>query len=247
LLGNGTDNTAALLVVCSNTAGTADGQIAFTWVVFAATASGPQVIGTLTPQEPSTILAEHVPYFDNRHGISIRPGSVTVKELWYGPADATCCPSGQATTTWPYNAGRFSRPATVITRDTAPIPAFGDASRWPTLRGHSARGLLVGLDPQTNQAEFVINCGPGLPVNAQIGVPGVMIVNLTGLSFEEDTDPRNPASGSVKTVSLLQWEHDAGHDGWAGYLYLDRKPPVVSDGPGSFGCNNGKVTAGPAA
>jgi len=242
LLGTGIDNSAALLVSCANTGGTADGQLAFTWLVYEATPSGPRMIGALTPQEPSDILAGHVAYFDSLSGgVTIAPGAISVDELWYGPSDPTCCPSGRATTTWRYVGGTF-HPSTVITRDTDPVPTFTDATSWPTLTGHSAEGELVGLDPETNQAKFVIDCGLGLPINAPIGIPGVVIVDLSGLTFDEDSDPRNPADGSVRAVSLDQWEHDAGHDGWSGYLYLNQHPPLISDGPGSFGCDNGKAT-----
>lgn len=72
-----------------------------------------------------------------------------------------------------------------------------------------------------------------------------MIVNLSGLTFEEDTNPRNPVAGSVMTVSLSQWEHDSAHDGWSGHIYLNQTPARISDAPGPFGCNDGKVTGSP--
>jgi hypothetical protein len=107
LYGTG-QNVAALNVWCANTGGTADGQLQDSWVIFADEAGTLQTLTTLTPQQPST-AGFHVPFFDfDPGGIEIQPGQITVKEDWYGPSDATCCPSGQATTVWRVSGDAFT-------------------------------------------------------------------------------------------------------------------------------------------
>jgi hypothetical protein len=55
-----------------------------------------------------------VPIFDfEPGGIEIQPGQITVKEGWYGPSDATCCPTGQATTVWTFGQGAITPTTTV--------------------------------------------------------------------------------------------------------------------------------------
>lgn len=107
LYGTG-QNVAALDVWCSNTGGTADGQLQDSWVIFADGSGTLRTLAVLTPQQPS-VAGFHVPIFGTEPGyIEIQPGQITVKEAWYGPNDATCCPSGQATTVWRVNGGTFT-------------------------------------------------------------------------------------------------------------------------------------------
>jgi hypothetical protein len=107
---NGTGgDVAALNVWCSNTGGTADGQIQNSWVVFSADSGTLTVIGVLVPQQPADANLPHVPYFNSGPGgIAIASGSITVEELWYAPSDETCCPSGKATTVWTLAHGAFT-------------------------------------------------------------------------------------------------------------------------------------------
>ena len=35
-----------------------------------------------------------------REGFQFEKGAITVKELWYRPSDANCCPSGVSLTRW---------------------------------------------------------------------------------------------------------------------------------------------------
>jgi hypothetical protein len=112
LFGSGLD-VAALDVFCSNTGGTADGQIQDSWVIFTDTTGTLQTLATLTPQQRST-TGDHVPIFTAEPGgIEIQPGKITVKEGWYGPNDDTCCPTGLATTVWTFANGRFAPSTTV--------------------------------------------------------------------------------------------------------------------------------------
>ena len=109
LAGSGHDD-AALTVNCNNGGGTADGVLLYSWVIFSGRGGRLSVVAIVAPQvQPSEELPTLI-------GITIRPGRITAKEFFYGPADATCCSSGRATTIWTY-AHRTLRPGVpVITR-----------------------------------------------------------------------------------------------------------------------------------
>jgi hypothetical protein len=121
-------NVAALYVWCSNTGGTADGQIQNSLVVYSWVSGQLSVLATLTPQQLGD-GGSHVPYFDeSAGGITISTGSITTKELFYGGQDATCCPSGRATTVWIFNGHAFSPITTVQVQPAGtggPPPALG--------------------------------------------------------------------------------------------------------------------------
>jgi len=107
------ENVAALFVWCSNTGGTADGQIENSLVLYMWASGQLAVLSTLTPQQPSED-GTHAPYFDGSvGGIAISIGSITTKQLFSGPQDAVCCPSGRATTVWTFNGHTFSPSTTV--------------------------------------------------------------------------------------------------------------------------------------
>jgi hypothetical protein len=101
---------AALQVSCSNTGGTAAGQLAFAVVVYEAGNTGPRPVAVLTARAP-TVAGAHVPILQ---AASITLGEVTVKQFSYGQKDPDCCPSGQATTVWAYKNGGFSPLSTVV-------------------------------------------------------------------------------------------------------------------------------------
>jgi hypothetical protein len=117
-LGGDAHQEAAVDIWCDNGGGTADGQLADTWVIFADDASSPRVIGALIPQQPPNPNTPHVPYFDG--DLQMLPGRIITHELWYSPADGTCCPSGRATTVWTYSDDSLHATATTI--DTQPTP-----------------------------------------------------------------------------------------------------------------------------
>lgn len=111
LLGGGQE-VAAVNVWCSNTGGTADGQYKDSWIVYSADTGAPQVIGVMTPQVRGD-PASHVPYFDtDRMGIEIDTRRIIARQLWYGPSDSTCCPTGRATTVWSYAHGVLTATST---------------------------------------------------------------------------------------------------------------------------------------
>jgi hypothetical protein len=106
------ENIAALDVWCSNTGGTADGQIENSLVVYTWVSGQLTALSTLTPPQLSTGV--HVPYFDDPAGdTTISTGAITTKELFYGAQDAVCCGSGRATTVWAFYDHVFS-PSTTI-------------------------------------------------------------------------------------------------------------------------------------
>ncbi len=111
LTGAGQDE-AAVNVWCDDTTGTADGQLADSWVIYNADSGSLRVLGTLTPA-PAAAAGVHVSYFDTGPGgITMAPGKITATELSYGPEDATCCPSVRTTGVWIYADG--------VLRATAP-------------------------------------------------------------------------------------------------------------------------------
>ncbi len=109
LAGNGHDD-AGLAVNCNNGGGTADGALLYAWVIFSGRGGRLSVVGIVTPRvQPPEELPTLI-------GIAIKPGEITTNESFYGPADATCCSSGRATTTWTYAHGTLRPGVPVITR-----------------------------------------------------------------------------------------------------------------------------------
>jgi hypothetical protein len=102
-LGHGLQ-VAALQVWCDNTGGTADGELAEGIFVFDSPGGHPHLLGTLTPQLKGNPML-HIPFIVvNRIEAT---GHVAVTELFYNPANATCCPSGRATTLWKWTGRTF--------------------------------------------------------------------------------------------------------------------------------------------
>jgi hypothetical protein len=95
------EDAAAVNVSCSTPGGTADGELADSWVIYRSHGSALRILGTLAPEQPAETGLPHVPYFDvDSGGITLHRGTITVRELWYATGDATCCPSETATTVW---------------------------------------------------------------------------------------------------------------------------------------------------
>lgn len=113
---------ASVLVQCNNGGGTADGQLAFTDVVFSASGDSLHVLGVLTPQQPLIVPASHVPIIGAGH---LSRGEIVVPEYWYGQYDATCCSTGRARTTWVYAAGKLSLKRTIVLHEPATKPPAG--------------------------------------------------------------------------------------------------------------------------
>jgi hypothetical protein len=102
----------ALQIWCDNTGGTADGQLAEGIFVFDSPGGKAHLLGTLTPQHKTSAMV-HIPYIAV-HRIETT-GHVAVTEYFYNPANATCCPSGRATTVWKWTGRTFIPGRTQIT------------------------------------------------------------------------------------------------------------------------------------
>jgi hypothetical protein len=123
--GSGRDD-AGLAVNCNNGGGTADGVLLYAWAIFSGRGGRLSVVSIVTPQVQP---AEELPTLIE---IAIRPGKVTANESFYGPADATCCASGRATTIWTYAHQTLLPGAPVITRHPAarlPARPLGASAR----------------------------------------------------------------------------------------------------------------------
>jgi hypothetical protein len=102
----------ALQIWCDNTGGTADGQLAEGIMVFDSPGGHAHLLGTLTPQHKTSAMV-HIPYIAvNRIETT---GHVAVTEFFYHLANATCCPSGRATTLWKWTGRTFIPGRTKIT------------------------------------------------------------------------------------------------------------------------------------
>ncbi|HJY70593.1 MAG TPA: hypothetical protein VJ347_02320, partial [Streptosporangiaceae bacterium] len=110
-LGHGLQ-VAALQAWCDNTGGTADGELAEGIFVFDSPGGHPHLLGTLTPQLKGNPTL-HIPFIVVNHIEST--GHVAVTEFFYTPANATCCPSGRATTLWRWTGRTFIPGRTKIT------------------------------------------------------------------------------------------------------------------------------------
>ena len=102
----------ALQVWCDNTGGTADGQLSEGIMVFDSPGGHPHLLGTLTPQLKGNPML-HIPFIAVNHIETT--GHVAVTEFFYTPANATCCPSGRATTVWKWTGRTFVPGRTHIT------------------------------------------------------------------------------------------------------------------------------------
>jgi hypothetical protein len=102
----------ALQIWCDNTGGTADGQLAEGIMVFDSPGGKAHLLGTLTPQHKTSAMV-HIPFIAvNRIETT---GHVAVTEFFYNAANATCCPSGRATTLWKWTGRTFIPGRTKIT------------------------------------------------------------------------------------------------------------------------------------
>lgn len=109
---------AAVSVWCDNRGGTAAGQLGQEWVIFT-DARQPRVVGSIAPQHGSD-TGYHIPYIGRP--IFMAPGRVVALESFYGKNDMTCCPTGQAITTWSYSNGKLAVEETAILNEPRTEP-----------------------------------------------------------------------------------------------------------------------------
>jgi hypothetical protein len=114
--GDGMDE-AGVSAWCDNRGGTAGGQLGQEWIIF--TGYKPvRAIGSVTPQHGSE--PNHIPYI-GRDPI-IGQGRIVALESFYGDHDGTCCPTGEAITTWTYEGGRLAVLETRVLRQPDSTP-----------------------------------------------------------------------------------------------------------------------------
>jgi hypothetical protein len=102
---------AAASFLCDNNGGTADGQELSSIGVYTVVGGGLRMAGLITPQQqPANGI--HVTLLDQPR---MSAGRVTVHEIWYGPSDGTCCPTGRAESTWVVKDGRLVYASTRVT------------------------------------------------------------------------------------------------------------------------------------
>jgi len=226
---------AALDVWCDNGGGTADGQLADSWVIESTAGAVPTVLGVLTPQQPAAYIVDHVPYFDQGK-IAIDGGRIVVHELWYGPAgDPTCCPSGRAVSVWSFQHSGFVHVSTTVTKPPAHIPYLNDAASFPTLRDDAAVGQVAAIDRAGHYATFFVSCAR-TAADRKLPEDRLWKVDLEHVSFEMETDLLDPAQGAVWTVSRSDWVRYARTYGWSGFLILNSTPLFITNGPGTDVC-----------
>ncbi len=93
---------AAIGTWCDNKGGTAAGQLGQEWVIF--TRRGEvRSIGSVRPFQPRDDV--HISYSTQ---LLIAPGRIISLDYFYGDHDSTCCPSGQALSTWRYADGKLT-------------------------------------------------------------------------------------------------------------------------------------------
>jgi hypothetical protein len=98
LLGTGRP-VAAIPLQCDNGGETADGELAAADAIIDGSTGKIALIGTITPQQPSAVVTT------NFGKVEITRGRIAAREIWYRPADPTCCASGSAITDWTYTGG----------------------------------------------------------------------------------------------------------------------------------------------
>jgi hypothetical protein len=108
--GSGSDQ-AIVPIWCNNGGGTADGQLGQGLVVFTGTSASPVAMSIISTTQSGTY---HTPYFDNAN-TRIDKGKVTVEEVWYGPKDGTCCPTGTAEDLWTFNGTTLVLSSSLVT------------------------------------------------------------------------------------------------------------------------------------
>lgn len=87
---------AAVNVGCDNGGGTASSQLAFGLVVVRSHDGNLELVGEIG----TTTMRDDAPHVPLLTEPQFEKGAITVKELWYRPSDANCCPSGVSLTRW---------------------------------------------------------------------------------------------------------------------------------------------------
>jgi hypothetical protein len=92
---------AAISLGCDNTGGTASSQLAFAFVVVRSVNGALALVGEIS----ATTMRDDAPHVPLLAEPRFEKGAITVKELWYRPSDATCCPTAASLTRWSLRDG----------------------------------------------------------------------------------------------------------------------------------------------
>lgn len=87
---------AAVNLGCDNGGGTASSQLAFGLAVVRAQDGKLELVGEIS----TTTMRDDAPHVPLLTEPRFEKGAITVKELWYRPSDANCCPTGASLTRW---------------------------------------------------------------------------------------------------------------------------------------------------
>lgn len=93
--GDGRDE-AAVDIGCDHRDGTASSRLAFGMAVVRAKDGKLELVGEIS----TTTMRDDAPHVPLLSEPRFEKGAITVKELWYRPSDANCCPSGASLTRW---------------------------------------------------------------------------------------------------------------------------------------------------
>ncbi|MCA1844314.1 MAG: hypothetical protein LC792_14220, partial [Actinobacteria bacterium] len=96
---------AVVPIWCTNGGGTAAGQLGQALVVYSGSPGRLELRGIISTTQPAT---DGATYFDNAAS-QIDRGRITVEELFYGPKDSTCCPTGRAQAVWALQGATLTR------------------------------------------------------------------------------------------------------------------------------------------
>lgn len=87
---------AAISLGCDNTGGTASSQLAFAFAVVTSRGGQLELVGEIA----ATTMRDDAPHVPLLAEPQFEKEAITVKELWYRPSDANCCPTGASLTKW---------------------------------------------------------------------------------------------------------------------------------------------------
>jgi hypothetical protein len=112
--GDGADE-AALHVDCSNGGGTAAGILRYDLFIFRAVDGRLDLMNVLRSPQVEDDQLPSLPGEARLGG-----GLVSVPGAFYGPSDGTCCPSGEATTSWRYDGTTLVLDTVEVTKPAKP-------------------------------------------------------------------------------------------------------------------------------
>ncbi|MCD2187858.1 hypothetical protein [Actinomycetospora soli] len=199
LTGDGRDE-AALPLRCNNHDSTAAGNTVTTVLLFDGSRGQAALLGALASSQPR--LGEIPNIITVRQ---LQPRRVVGDESFYGPEDANCCPSGRATTTWPWTGGTLGTPEAVVSQAVSTTPLSSGAATTPTATGAAPSSSSGGVDaealamsaaratPQLDQSRILaarcatkyltvpgaaIGCGIRDAASRRVAMVEVMLVDL---------------------------------------------------------------------